>query len=1519
MKTLLRTLAGVVLALAGTRAGASAPPNHDALLEHAPARDAGAMPPEGAFPDARVLHTDSRLGVPTFVWASKPMAGAARPLALRADSAYARMTPATAARAQLDALAPLYGDRSLSQEGVFVASTRRSPLGSSVVTLRQEVGGVEVFRGGVRLLLDSRNVLVAASGHLARDSGQGAKRSARGDSLGATQAAAVAFADLTGQSLDASLLRTTGPASGRYTRYELASYARPLPVSLRLPARIKPVLFELPEGLIPAHYVELNTGVPESSTSDYYAYVIAADDGRVLFRNDLTADAAHSYRVWADATTPYTPFAGPSGNEQIPHPTGTPNGYVPPFVERNLVTLDSAPFSRNDPWLPVDATETTGNNVDAYVDASAPDGFGPGDVRGHISGPATFDYPYSFDLLPYETPQQLQSAVTQLFYVNNWLHDDYYDVGFDEAAGNGQQDNLGRGGLGGDRIKAEAQDYSGVNNANMATPADGASPRMQMYIFTGTQPQLTFEVTAPEEVARPYTFIAAQFSPRFFAASARVVQALDAADAAGPSTTDGCSALTNAAEIAGQIALVDRGTCGLHLKVLLAQAAGATGVIIANSPGQALPAGMGATEGLALPAIGAVMIQSGDAELLRKHLSTGVWVTLAKRSVGDLDGTIDTGIVAHEWGHYISNRLVHDGAGLGNNQGRSMGEGWADFHALLMMVREEDAQVASNPNWTGVFPTGEYATRNMGPDSSYFGIRRVPYSVDFRKNPLTLQHMSNGIPLPSGVAYAFGADGSSNAEYHNAGEVWASMLWECYVALLRDTSRLTFAEAQRRMKSYLVLAYTLTPASPTFLEARDALLAAAYAGDPVDFERFSAAFARRGAGIGAVAPDRASASHAGVVESYRTGPDVMFVSAELTDEGAGEASARTCDADGYLDNGETGVLRITLRGTGSEPLRATSVTVTADSPGVKLANGGQQSFPVVGLFETATVDIPVSLTGAAPRSLIRFAIAYRDANGVVAGDKTATLVARVEQDELPGASAVESVDARYLPWEMTSALGDVSFRVNESSTLERAFLGEAVGRVADFALVSPELQVGQGALSFSFRHRYSFETSGGEYFDGGVIELSEDGGKSWTDIGESIVLNGYTGVLTPYEGNVNPLVGRRAFRGASFAFSQNTWITTNVNLGTRYAGKAVHIRFRIGTDEAVGAAGWFIDSVGFTGLTQTPFTVLTDEQGLCTSGLVRAEAGEGLAVDEHSLVSLHGSGSSELPGVLAYRWEQVAGPVVTLSDAQTATPSFTAPEVIADTTLTFRLTVLNEGLQDRDTVQVLVRQVNQAPVAFAGPAQTVDEGGSVTLQGSGEDPEGDVLVGYRWTQVSGPAVTLTGAETSTPSFTAPAVARGSVELTFQLKVGDGLLESEGATVSVTVRHVALAPTVSAGEDLSTEATSSVTLTASAEDPEQGTLTYAWRQSEGPSVSLKDGATAGASFTAPEVSAPTTLTFIVKVTAESGLSAEDSVTVSVSPKVVPPKESGCSATGTPAMFPLTLLLLALLARRRREAP
>ncbi len=75
-------------------------------------------------------------------------------------------------------------------------------------------------------------------------------------------------------------------------------------------------------------------------------------------------------------------------------------------------------------------------------------------------------------------------AVTNLFYWNNIIHDVQYQYGFDEAAGNFQVNNYGRGGAGNDSVQAEAQDGGGTNNANFATPADGSRPRMQMYVWT---------------------------------------------------------------------------------------------------------------------------------------------------------------------------------------------------------------------------------------------------------------------------------------------------------------------------------------------------------------------------------------------------------------------------------------------------------------------------------------------------------------------------------------------------------------------------------------------------------------------------------------------------------------------------------------------------------------------------------------------------------------------------------------------------------------------------------------------------------------------------------------------------------------------------------------------------------------------------------------------------------------------------------------------------------------------------
>ncbi len=101
----------------------------------------------------------------------------------------------------------------------------------------------------------------------------------------------------------------------------------------------------------------------------------------------------------------------------------------------------------------------------------------------------------------------------------------------------------------------------------------------------------------------------------------------------------------------------------------------------------------------------------------------------------------------------------------------------------------------------------------------------------------------------------------------------------------------------------------------------------------------------------------------------------------------------------------------------------------------------------------------------------------------------------------------------------------------------------------------------------SFWHRYQIE----ENFDGAVLEISTDGGSTWTDLGPYITANGYTGtVSTNY---LNPVGGRQAWTG-----DLTTWTEVTVDLSS-FTGQSVNIRWRLGSDRLVGAAGWYIDDV----------------------------------------------------------------------------------------------------------------------------------------------------------------------------------------------------------------------------------------------------------------------------------------------------------------------------------------------------
>ncbi len=312
--------------------------------------------------------------------------------------------------------------------------------------------------------------------------------------------------------------------------------------------------------------------------------------------------------------------------------------------------------------------------------------------------------------------------------------------------------------------------------------------------------------------------------------------------------------------------------------------------------------------------------------------------------------------------------------------------------------------------------------------------------------------------------------------------------------------------------------------------------------------------------------------------------------------------------------------------------------------------------------------------------------------------------------------------------------------------------------------------------------------------DKGSIEVSTDGGANWTEI--------YT-------------VNRAVLSDeAATAFATEALTTHSIDL-TAYAGQALSLRFKmfVGGSEffAYTQYGWYVDDIAIdiglwndvTTTTPTSHTFTGKPDGtacyrvrttynfagapassafspvvpatvaLDLNELPIAVAGPDGLVAEGAGGTLDGSASSDPDGdTLAYAWEQVSGPAVTLTGADTATATFTAPSVCTDTAAVFELTVTDpEGLSATDSVSLIIDNAGQPPVADAGDDFSVRERRAAILSAAGTiDADCEPLT-YSWTQLSGPAAELRNADTATPTLRAPEV-EGDTLLRFRLVVED---------------------------------------------------------------------------------------------------------------------------------------------------
>jgi hypothetical protein len=311
-----------------------------------------------------------------------------------------------------------------------------------------------------------------------------------------------------------------------------------------------------------------------------------------------------------------------------------------------------------------------------------------------------------------------------------------------------------------------------------------------------------------------------------------------------------------------------------------------------------------------------------------------------------------------------------------------------------------------------------------------------------------------------------------------------------------------------------------------------------------------------------------------------------------------------------------------------------------------------------------------------------------------------------------------------------------------------------------------------------------------------------------------------------------------------------------------------------------------------------------------------ANAGSNFSVNERQVVTLNGSASNDPDGdALTYLWSQLpGGSIVAISGANTAIPTFTAPTVApGGETLSFQLTVTANGVSAADTVSVTVVNMNHPPVADAGPDQSVAngtavaEGSPVTLHGNNSFDIDNDRFSCAWIQVSGPSVSLAGADSANPTFTAPDAgtngAAGVVAtLVFELLVDDGFPQDKPATgytlanvrdrVTVEVTNANNFPRADAGVDQVFDEAAVVMLNgADSVDPDGDTLNYAWVQIAGPSITLVGATKATPSFTAPIVNTGgADLTFELTVNDGYDGSASDTVVIHVQNKNDPPLAS-----------------------------
>ncbi len=472
----------------------------------------------------------------------------------------------------------------------------------------------------------------------------------------------------------------------------------------------------------------------------------------------------------------------------------------------------------------------------------------------------------------------------------------------------------------------------------------------------------------------------------------------------------------------------------------------------------------------------------------------------------------------HEYAHGISNRLTGGPAQPGClSNADQAGEGWSDYYGYMLTM----------PNGTEPAGGRGIGTYALNQPTTGLGIRAQKYSTSTTINTMTY-NTTRTAAVPHGV-----------------GTVWAEMLWEMTYALIDRhgfSSNFVNGTAGNNISLQLVTdGLKLQPCGPGFVDARNAILQA----DELRYGGANScliwqAFAKRGLGFSA--SQGSVGSNGDNTEAFDMPPACGFGLTSLT------------DSPDPVIAGDEITYNFSVRN--NDAAARNNVTVLHELTGavaIDFGSGVCSSTAKGAAREEASFDdgVVFNLGTMAPGS--GYDCSFRARTATTPSSETA-----FEDDFENG----------FASWSASHGAGTADWTVSTSepaSPTKVAFASDPAV-VSDQYLTSGAIAVPSADPTLRFQSKFSNEPN----WDGGVVEITTDGGSTWADLGPQFTANGYTGTLNA---SGNPLGGRPAFTGTRANYQESV-----VDLAP-YAGQTVHIRFRMGSDASVSSVGWRVDDV----------------------------------------------------------------------------------------------------------------------------------------------------------------------------------------------------------------------------------------------------------------------------------------------------------------------------------------------------